>query len=204
MSTTIFSLARGNDSKKNATTAVFEEDESKLYFPQVQIIITPEVYAGGPRQPPSKKLTHLGALNRAKYALQEVRTSAYGIGIESGLIEDDQSGSGYINKTICLIVERDPEHRDPSPNVYYGHSSGFEVQKEIVDLILNHGLTLNQAYTRFLDSVDPTTTLGQRIQIHAIPQKQSGERERYVQEAVRAALQDLGYAKIGRARSPKK
>ncbi len=79
-------------------------------------------------QPLSLEETLQGAKNRA---FGSFVGCDYGVGLESGLIEVPQTKTGFINMCFCVIYD--------GQSYATGSSSGFEVPREAVEVILNGG-----------------------------------------------------------------
>ncbi|MEK6987021.1 MAG: inosine/xanthosine triphosphatase [Candidatus Thermoplasmatota archaeon] len=115
-----------NPVKVRAVRHVFED-----LFERPRVKMVP-VASGVPEQPFDQQAP-VGALNRARAALQE---ADFGVGIEAGLIWDPSVGD-YLDVQYCAVVDR-------AGRITLGHGPGFEYPPAVVAKA-KAGATVGQA-----------------------------------------------------------
>ena len=101
--------------------------KAKVFMRDVPSAVSP--------QPKTLEETIMGAKQRAKSAFPE---SDLSFGIEDGLMQVDESLTGYMNVCVCAIYDAE--------NYYLGFSSAFEYPRKIIGLIFREGLDVDQAF----------------------------------------------------------
>jgi len=96
----IVAVGSKNPTKSEPVRAVFAKHFSPLTVRSV------EVNSGVADQPMSIDEMYIGALNRAKKALQKVKNASYGVGIEGGL---HKHVFGWFEHSIVVIVNKKGE-----------------------------------------------------------------------------------------------
>ena len=126
-------------------------------------------------QPKSLDEIVTGAKNRAKNAYE---TESISFGLEDGLMAVPESKSGYMNVCVCSIYDGTTYH--------LGLSSAFENPKEVMDLMMNDGLEMSQAY--FKAGFTDNANLGKLGGSIGLLTKKRLLRKEYTQQAVQTAL----------------
>ncbi len=85
-------------------------------------------------QPKSLKETVGGAKNRAEKAF---KNCDLGVGVEDGLMEVEESLTGFMNVCVCALYD--------GKRYYLGLSAAFEYPPKAVDLV-EKGMDINQAF----------------------------------------------------------
>jgi len=93
------------------------------------------VSSGVAEQPLTLEETIRGAKNRAEAAYVKCD---YSFGLEGGLAKIPHTKSGYMQMSACAIYDGEEFHM--------GLASGFELPKRAVDLLVNEGKDLSQAW----------------------------------------------------------
>ena len=101
----------------------------KKYFDHV-IVVNVSVPSNVRPQPIGLKETILGAIYRAKHALEKIEDADYGVGVEAGFIPIPATITGYFDYQFAAIIDR--ERR-----VTLGSSQGFEFPVKAVDDVLS-------------------------------------------------------------------
>lgn len=83
--------------------------------------------SGVPKQPFSLEEIMTGAGNRARGAVAQDRNAGYGLGIESGIVEEDNGM--YFELACCVLVDKDGHNPDMA------FSAAVETQAKIVERI---------------------------------------------------------------------
>jgi len=109
-----------------AKVAAVEAVMRRIYG-EVEVVGT-EVSSGVSEQPLSLDETVIGAVNRAKRAL-DAEDADFGVGIEAGLVRFPHTLTGYINVQVGAVA-------DSSGNVTVGHGPGFEYPPSVVERVL--------------------------------------------------------------------
>ena len=122
----IVHVGTDNPVKLRAARRVFAD-----LFDRVRVRLVP-VATGVPEQPSDQQVP-VGAMNRARDALQE---ADFGVGIEAGVLWDASIGN-YVDVQYCAVVDR-------AGRVTLGHGPGFEYPPAILDLV-KAGKTVSQA-----------------------------------------------------------
>ena len=90
-------------------------------------------FSGVSCSPLSVPETIKGAKNRAKsiyeHVLESEKECSFGVGIESGMYEVEESQSGYMDHCVCAIYD--------GARYYLGFGPSFEYPKEAVERVLN-------------------------------------------------------------------
>lgn len=90
-------------------------------------------------QPDSEREMQLGALNRAQQALSLIAEADYGVGIEGGIV-DNQDGMWAF--AVVVIVDREARRSE-------GQTGRFKLPEGVARLIREAGLELGAADDRF-------------------------------------------------------
>lgn len=138
-------------------------------------VIGKEVSSGVSEQPKSLEETITGALTRAKGAFVDCD---YGVGIESGLVPIPQARTGYLELTAVAIWDGRWTHLGLSP--------AFECPAEVMRLVLEDGLSLNDAV--YHAGVTTNPHVGSAEGIIGILTKGRMTRKQYTAYALRTAL----------------
>lgn len=118
-----------NPVKARAVRRVFED-----LFERTRVRMVP-IASGVPEQPFDQQAA-VGAMNRARVALQK---ADFGVGIEAGLIWDPSVGD-YLDVQYCAVVDR-------AGRVTLGHGPGFEYPPAVVAMA-KAGRTVGEAMER--------------------------------------------------------
>jgi len=161
-------------SKNKAKLAAVEEILDEYEFLKGSSVTGIEVSSGVADQPMSIEETFQGAVNRAKAAHEG---ADLGIGLEAGLFKVSVAETGHVKYDVCAIY--DGEH------VYLGSSSGYEVPKEILDLV-NQGFTQQEAAFKSGHTIDPK--LGSAGGTVSVLTKERVTRKDLIKQALRLAL----------------
>lgn len=130
-----------NPVKMNAARNVLKKIYGKVN------VISVDVDSGVPHQPFGKDETIQGAINRAKNAYTV--DFDLSIGIESGLMEIENSITGYIDLQWCAIFD--------GGKITLGVSSGFEYPPLVIEEVLK-GVEVGDV----MDKVTGVNNLGQK------------------------------------------
>ena len=98
-------------------------------------VVAKAVDSGVAEQPMTMEDTIKGAMNRAKSAFQDCELS---FGIEDGLMPVPFTKTGYMNLCVCAIFDGKEFH--------IGFGSSYEYPLVIMDLVLNKGKDISEAY----------------------------------------------------------
>lgn len=134
-----------------------------------------DVPSGVSEQPMTLEETVQGAKNRALAAFEH---GDMGIGIESGLMQVPHTKSGHMDVCAVVIYDGEQEH--------VGLSSAWEAPTAVTDLMVNHGLDMNQA--AYKAGLTDNLKVGSAEGLIGIMTKGRSDRKTYTQEALRAAL----------------
>ncbi len=137
-------------------------------------------------QPLSLEETIRGAKNRAKKAFHANERASYGFGIESGLMAAPGTQSGFLEACICAIYD--------GSNHFIGLSCGFEVPRQILELVLQKKMDLNQACHHSGVTSDPKLGSGQGL--IGILTKGRIDRKKYTKQCITTALIQLENARF--------
>ena len=88
-------------------------------------------------QPVGYEETLCGADNRAKEAFSH---GDLGVGLESGLVPVQGSGTGYMNLTACSVYD--------GKNWFRGVGPGFELPEAVCRMVIHEGCELDEAVSR--------------------------------------------------------
>jgi len=133
--------------------------------------------SGVHKQPKTAAETTWGAINRAKAAFGSCKDCAYGIGLESGLMEIPHPLSGVFDVCVCIIYD--------GKNLYPGLSSAWSPPQKVVDL-MRQGLDMNDA--AFRAGLTDNPRVGSKEGLIGIVTSGRLDRKAYTQESLRAAL----------------
>jgi len=126
-------------------------------------------------QPLSLEETIKGAKNRAIHAFSNC---AYSFGLESGIRKVFSTKSSYMDVTVCAIYDGSDYH--------LGLSSSFEYPKKVIDLVLQHGLDISQAFKKL--NYTSKDNLGACEGVIGILTKGRLNRKDYTKQAIMTAL----------------
>ena len=126
LSPVLVHVGTDNPVKSRAVRHVFED-----LFDRVRV--RPVVVSTGVPEQPVDQQAPVGAMNRARAALQE---ADFGVGIEAGLMWDPSVGD-YLDVQYCAVVDR-------SGRVTLGHGPGFEYPPGVVERV-KAGKTVSEA-----------------------------------------------------------
>lgn len=90
-------------------------------------------------QPKSEAEMYLGALNRAREALEKTREAQFGVGIEGGIVDQE---NGMWAFAVVVIVDR-------NDCISEGQTGRFKLPEGVARLIREEGLELGDADDRF-------------------------------------------------------
>ena len=90
-------------------------------------------------QPKSEHEMYTGALNRARQALENITEAQYGVGIEGGIVDNEDGMWAF---AVVVIVDRN--HRSSE-----GQTGRFKLPAGVARLIREEGLELGDADDRF-------------------------------------------------------
>lgn len=135
-----------------------------------------EAGSGVSDQPKGLDETLRGAINRATQAFAQGADLAFGI--ESGIIEVPYTKSGWMDVTSCVIYDGEEYH--------VGLSSLFECPREVTRLMVEEGMTMNDAMFHAGYTDDPK--IGSAGGAISILTKGRVDRKGYTKQAVRLAM----------------
>jgi len=119
----IIAVGSSNPLKIEGTKEVFNQ-----FFKSVEIRwCSPRLSIS--KQPISFEETLIGAIERALYAMNEIREARFGVGIEAGLFKVFGTITGYLKAEICVIV-------DEFGRMTMGISPSFEFPLEAVTKVV--------------------------------------------------------------------
>jgi inosine/xanthosine triphosphatase len=118
-----------NDVKVSAVERIF-----KMIYPQVRMIKLD--VPSGVRDQPWETETIIGAKNRAAAAQNQASDAHFCVGIEAGLIWNEELGE-YLDVQYCTVQDR-------GGRVTIGHGPGFYYPKAIIEAV-KEGKTVGQA-----------------------------------------------------------
>lgn len=132
-------------------------------------------------QPLSLEETIQGAKNRAKNAYFASGNCKYSIGLESGLMEVEESKTGFMEFTACCIYDGN--------DFCLGQSAAYEMPQNIIDLVVNDNMNMAEAcyYGGLTDELD----LGEKEGDIGILSKGRMTRQDHSEQALVAALIQL-------------
>lgn len=156
-----------NPVKINAVKNVLDEIYDKVN------VIGVNVDSGVPHQPFGKDETIQGAINRAKNAFSE--NFDLSVGIESGLMEIENSITGYIDLQWCAVFDGE--------KITLGVSSGFEYPPLVIEEVLN-GVEVGDV----MDKVTGVTNLGQKAGAISYLSKGMLDRTKNTEQCVLTAM----------------
>lgn len=137
----IVAVGSKNPVKINAARNILEKIYGKVD------VVGVDVDSGVPHQPFGKDQTIQGAVNRAKNAYSDEFDLS--IGIESGLMEIENSITGYIDLQWCAVFDGE--------KITLGVSSGFEYPPSVIEEVLK-GVEVGDV----MDKVAGVGNLGQK------------------------------------------
>lgn len=158
----------------NKIKAVEESLEDYDFFKGC-VVVGKAVSSGISEQPKTLEETILGAKNRARNVHED---NEYSFGIEGGLMKVPHTKTGFMNVCVCAIYDGALYH--------IGMSSAFESPKEVMDLILEEGLDMAQAYYKAGFTDNPN--LGSAEGAIGLLTKGRLLRKGYSQQAIQTAL----------------
>lgn len=132
-----------------------------------------EVPSGVSPQPLSSEECFLGARNRATLCQEQ---GVIGIGIECGIAE--LSPGSFFLFSACVLVDEQ--------KIFLGSSAGYELNQDIVELLLHEKCDLNHAIARLQYSED--TAIGKGQGAIGLFTKGAYPRAEFVQTAVMMAF----------------
>lgn len=163
----IVAVGSKNPTKSEPVREVFSKHFSPLTVRCVEVV------SGVSEQPMSIDEMYIGALNRAKNALQKVKTASYGVGIEGGL---HKHVFGWFEHSIVVIVNKKGE-------IGVGASGGI-VLPEIIMQDIHKGKNLEEV----IDHHFKTNKIGEGIGMFGIMTKGVVTRSEGVKHGVAFAL----------------
>lgn len=176
---TIIVVGSLNQVKVRAVSELIEREYTVL-FPFAHVSCCNASSRVG-EQPLGLKEIIEGAHARATgaFAVQSGDMNAnYGFGIESGLIEVPYTRTGCMDITACVIYE--------GRETYVGLSSAFEHPQQVIDLVLDKGVDISNAY-RLTHLTNAKKIGAEKGAIHLLTCGRV-DRRQYTQEAIRNAL----------------
>ena len=144
------------------------------------LVIACEVPSEVSSQPLSLEETIRGAKNRARNAFV-ASGCQYAFGVESGLFEAPGTQSGFLEACICAIYD--------GVDYYVGLSCGFEIPRQVLDLVLQQKMELSQACHSSGISAD--SKLGSGEGLIGILTKGRINRKKYTKQCIMTALIQL-------------
>jgi len=177
----IVAVGSTNPTKITPVQEVFQK-----HFPKA-IIKGISVLSGVADQPMSIDEMYLGAVTRAKSALQKVKGADYGVGIEGGL---HKQIFGWFEHSIVVIVNKNNE-------IGVGASGGLVLPEIIMDSI-HKGKNLEEA----IDDHFKTNKIGEGIGMFGIFTKGVVTRSEGVKHGVAFALARFLHQDVYRKKSP--
>lgn len=90
-------------------------------------------------QPKSEHEMYIGAHNRAEQSLEHISAAQYGVGIEGGIVDNEDGMWAF---AIVVIVARNGRHSE-------GQTGRFRLPEGVARLIREDGLELGEADDRF-------------------------------------------------------
>ena len=110
------------------------------YFPDAELNVQSADVNSGVSGSPEGEATKLGAENRAKAT---ATSAAYGIGIESGLVE--RYGILFEEAWACITH---------AGNIYYGYSSGLPIPRHVMKTMEKNGLSHGAAMRKIREELN--------------------------------------------------
>jgi len=166
-------VGSSNPVKLEGVRRVFEH-----FYGDVEISSAP--YTNAPRQPVSTEQTIMGAYLRAKYSLDALPQSDFGVGVEAGIISIPsvpKSWISHLNTQFAVVISRDGR-------TGVGLSSGFMLPKPVLDDILSLGKELDESFSEKYGY----TNLGKTVGVVHVLTKGFIDRYKLVEECVSLAL----------------
>ncbi len=166
-------VGSSNPVKLEGVRRVFEH-----FYGDVEIRSAP--YTNAPRQPVSTEQTIMGAYLRAKYSLDALPQSDFGVGVEAGIISIPsvpKSWISHLNTQFAVVISRDGR-------TGVGLSSGFMLPKPVLDDILSLGKELDESFSEKYGY----TNLGKTVGVVHVLTKGFIDRYKLVEECVSLAL----------------
>lgn len=164
-----------NPVKVRGVENVFKEHRSYGDFQVIGVEIDSKVR----EQPIGKRETYLGAINRARGAFESTTGVKYGVGIEDG-IEVTKLDGEDVGIVISSCVLYDGRKK------FLGEGGSYQVPKKILDLVLDKGITIDQAMYDLGISLDKRT--GQSGGLISLLTNGTISRQDIVENALRMAL----------------
>lgn len=137
-------------------------------------VVGVDVPSGVAEQPHSLDETIVGAMNRARACY----AGGLSVGIEAGLVQVPYTKTGLMDCTVVVFYDGEQCH--------LGLSSLFECPKAVVDIMLNDGVTMQEACLRAGLTDNPE--LGRAEGMIGVLTKGRVTRKEYTKQALRAAL----------------
>ncbi len=134
-----------------------------------------EATSGVSEQPKSLEETMRGAINRAKHAWQE---GGVGFGLESGLMQVPHTETGHMDVCVCAIWNGERH--------VTGISSAWECPPEITKMMLEEGLTMNDAFYKSGRTDDPK--IGNTAGAIGLLTEGRVDRKAYTKQAIHMAM----------------
>lgn len=129
-------------------------------------------------QPKTLEETVAGAIHRAKGAFRDCDLS---FGIEDGLMAVPETLTGFMNVCVCAVYD--------GKKTGLGLSSAFEYPPKAVQLIMEEGLDINQAFYEMKLTANPK--IGSAEGAVSILTKGKWKRRDTVRQSITAALINL-------------
>ena len=144
-------------------------------------VIACQVLSEVSAQPLSLEETIRGAKNRARNAFTTSGVCKYAFGVESGLFEAPGTQSGFLEACICAIYD--------GVGYQIGLSCGFEVPRQVLELVVQKKMDLTQACNDSGISFDPKLGAGEGL--IGILTKGRINRKKYIKQCMMTALVQL-------------
>jgi inosine/xanthosine triphosphatase len=133
-----------------------------------------------PDQPLTLQETIEGAKNRARNAFNNCKCRC-GFGIESGLMEAQDTSTGFLHISVCSIYDGE--------RYYIGLSSGFEIPPKILKLVLDKKMDLAAACLS--SGISSNTNIGSTEGLVGVLTKGRIDRKEYSKQCIITAIIQL-------------
>lgn len=129
----VFAVGSENPVKINCVSQAVAE-----FWPTTRVVGT-STDSRVSAQPKSEHEMYTGARNRAEQALEQISAAHYGVGIEGGIVDDEDGMWAF---AVVVIVDR-------NDRVSEGQTGRFKLPEGVARLIREEGLELGAADDRF-------------------------------------------------------